>query len=112
MNPKLRRQVGVYATLFSLTLVYRLFAPNLKGEALGGLLFLAFAGGVGVNFLFDKGYKTWAVVLIAGSLMASCLALYGLLNEGVPTALVVGVVLLIPAFVGLQWGCPKKINHS
>ena len=97
MNQRLQRQVSVYATLLGLTIVYRLFVPDLRGDVLGGLFFLAFAGGVGVNFLFDKGYKTWAVVLIAGSIMSSSVALFGLLNEGFATAFVVGFLLLIPA---------------
>jgi hypothetical protein len=104
MSPRLQRQVLVYASLLGLTIVYRLFSPDLGGEALGGLVFLALAGGVGVNYLIDEGYKPWAVWLIGGSVLASNLTFFALIKEGVLVAFFSAVLCLIPAFAGIQWG--------
>jgi len=107
MTPRFQRQVLVYVSLLGLTLVYRLFAPDLRGDALGGLIFLALAGGVGANHLFDHGYKTWAVWLICGSLLASALTLFGLLKEGALVALFASFLWTIPAFLVFHWGQSK-----
>ena len=104
MTPRFQRQVLVYVSLLGLTLVYRLFAPDLRGDALGGLIFLALAGGVGANHLFDHGYKTWAVWLICGSMLASTLIFFALIKEGVLVALFASFLCLIPAFACMQWG--------
>ena len=108
MTLKLQRQIGVYALLLSLTVIYRLFSPGLKGEAFGGLLFMAFVGGVGVNHLYDEGFKTWAVTLIASSVFASCLAFLGLLGEGLAVAFIASFLLILPALCGIYWGYPRK----
>ena len=107
MNPRLKRQVSVYATLLGLTLVYRLFAPDLRGDALGGLLLAALAGGVGVNHLYDEGYKTWAVVVICASLVAGTTAFYGLLSEGFLVALFSMLLFCLPLYAAGKWGQGK-----
>lgn len=107
MNPRLKRQLLVYATLLGLTLVWRALVPNMSGEALGGLLFLAFGGGVGVNYLYDEGYKTWAVVVVCASILAGTAGFYGLMPEGALVALFSMLFFCIPVYAAIKWGQGK-----
>lgn len=107
MNPRLQRQVSVYATLLGLTIVWRMLAPQMSREAFGGLLFLVVVGGIGVNYLYDEGYKTWAVVAVSVSLVAGNTAFYALIIKGSLVALFVLILSSFTGWVGMERGKPK-----
>ena len=79
----------------------------MSGEALGGLLFLALAGGVGVNYLLDEGYKTWAVVVVCVSILAGTAAFFGLMSQGALVALLSMLFFCLPLYAALKWGQVK-----
>jgi len=107
VNPRLQRQVSVYATLLGLTLVWRLLAPQMSREALGGLLFLVVVGGIGVNWLYDRGYKTWAVVVYSASVVASNTAFYALIIKCSLIALLVLILSALGIWGAESWGNPR-----
>ena len=107
MNSRLQRQVSVYATLLGLTIVWRMLVPHMSRDVIGGLLFLVVVGGIGVNWLYDRGYKTWAVVVISASVVASNTGFYGLLIKGSLVALFVLILSVLAGWSGIRWGNPK-----
>ena len=84
-----------------------MFSPHMSKDAFGGLLFLVIVGGIGINHLYDEGYRTWAVVGVSASLYATTTAFFGLILKGSIVALLILVVALPVAWFCIMRGNPK-----
>ena len=111
MSPKLQRQIIVFATLVGLSIPYRVISGPMSGEAFGGLIFLIFLAGVGINHLFDEGYKLWQIITIGVSLFLSITFFFGLMKESFLLAMIVWFLVGLPAGLVMYFGGrPKRTN--
>ena len=104
MSPKLQRQIIVFVALVGLSIPYRVIAGPMSGEAFGGLIFLIFLAGVGINHLFDEGYKFWQVVVIGVSMFFSVGLFFGLMRESYILAVSTSFLVGLPAGLTMYFG--------